>query len=967
MIKVGFEFVTDSSQFIVGVGDADTALDGLRDNTKRFQKESTVAFEQAATEADNMAKGVGDAAKQTGKFNEEAAKLGKTKNAVQQLKQEIKFYTAEAYKAGEGTKAFRENLEKAGKLKDQLQDLNAQVKSLSGNMGENFARSAGNSISLVTKGYEGLTAVQILAGKNNKAFEESLLKLQSLNALAGVAQEFAGIGDKITEIKLGAKAMFDGFVAGFNRVIAFAAANPFVAIAVGVGLLVSAVILLSDKFNLFSDSAERNADRVLDGLEKQKAATEEAIKAEIALNEAKGLGIAKLEKDLLDKKIKYNKEAITEIEKQDILYRQGKKELYDKLQADNKQLQQELLLIQTAAQTERERREQEQERAAALKTISIVESKYASIADLARASGKETISIEQAKLAEVNRVIAKELDRLEGERQRKLFLNKDEVAQIEALNAKKKQLENSLNIAIVQSRVQLSQMLNDLERRADNGQLSTLTGEALFERQKEIQLAELENLKQTIIKKGQETDKGYKLSSEQLQQFALIEQSIQQEASRKLLEFKATEAAKLAALAEKSANDRIRMLELEEQIKIDTVRAERKPDGISEEDFEKSKSTAILNIQKQAILDMLSAKLAAVDANVQLTKEQAEKEKEAIVAQAKATIAEIDGQLSKAAENNKFSLAKLLGATPEQLSAAVNALNQVAAAEKEFLQSKINNIDKEISKNQQLIDSRQKNIDNLNNQLQQEYQLRADGSASNINLLEQEIAQEEAAKQMALANDQKLKQQREKLARQQLITDTITQGSNLLVASSQIFATTAKDPVTTAIAALTVAAMIAAFAKTKSDAFKAVNENNFAEGVIDLQGPGTETSDSIRANLSKGESVMTAKETREHKKLFLGIREEDDRMITEGIMNLLKNRGISLIPDVAASFAEKRNHLNNLLTIGSGGMGLNDAHLLSMNKKFDVLLKQNSSKTYTDAKGNLIIQQGSHIRIVRNG
>src|SRR5690606_3432197 len=39
----------------------------------------------------------------------------------------------------------------------------------------------------------------------------------------------------------------------------------------------------------------------------------------------------------------------------------------------------------------------------------------------------------------------------------------------------------------------------------------------------------------------------------------------------------------------------------------------------------------------------------------------------------------------------------------------------------------------------------------------------------------------------------------------------------------------------------------------------------FKEGVIDLKGPGTTTSDSIPANLSRGESVMTAKETRASK------------------------------------------------------------------------------------------------------
>ena len=42
----------------------------------------------------------------------------------------------------------------------------------------------------------------------------------------------------------------------------------------------------------------------------------------------------------------------------------------------------------------------------------------------------------------------------------------------------------------------------------------------------------------------------------------------------------------------------------------------------------------------------------------------------------------------------------------------------------------------------------------------------------------------------------------------------------------------------------------------------------FAKGVVDLQGEGTATSDSISAKLSKGESVITAKETSKHKGLL---------------------------------------------------------------------------------------------------
>ncbi len=58
----------------------------------------------------------------------------------------------------------------------------------------------------------------------------------------------------------------------------------------------------------------------------------------------------------------------------------------------------------------------------------------------------------------------------------------------------------------------------------------------------------------------------------------------------------------------------------------------------------------------------------------------------------------------------------------------------------------------------------------------------------------------------------------------------------------------------------------------------------FRKGVIDLQGEGTETSDSIMARLSKGESVMTAKETREYKPLFMAIRE---KRVDPVLMNMI--------------------------------------------------------------------------------
>jgi hypothetical protein len=64
-------------------------------------------------------------------------------------------------------------------------------------------------------------------------------------------------------------------------------------------------------------------------------------------------------------------------------------------------------------------------------------------------------------------------------------------------------------------------------------------------------------------------------------------------------------------------------------------------------------------------------------------------------------------------------------------------------------------------------------------------------------------------------------------------------------------------PFSFVVAATTIATGLANVAKISSTK----NVPRFAEGVIDLQGRGTATSDSITARLSRGESVMTARET----------------------------------------------------------------------------------------------------------
>jgi hypothetical protein len=75
----------------------------------------------------------------------------------------------------------------------------------------------------------------------------------------------------------------------------------------------------------------------------------------------------------------------------------------------------------------------------------------------------------------------------------------------------------------------------------------------------------------------------------------------------------------------------------------------------------------------------------------------------------------------------------------------------------------------------------------------------------------------------------------------------------------------------TPAAAIAIAAD-AALAAVQIAAIDSKKYPGFKKGVLDLQGKGTGTSDSIHAMLSKGESVMTAEETKEHKPLFTAIR-----------------------------------------------------------------------------------------------
>lgn len=94
----------------------------------------------------------------------------------------------------------------------------------------------------------------------------------------------------------------------------------------------------------------------------------------------------------------------------------------------------------------------------------------------------------------------------------------------------------------------------------------------------------------------------------------------------------------------------------------------------------------------------------------------------------------------------------------------------------------------------------------------------------------------------------------------------------------------------------------------------------FKEGVIDLQGPGTATSDSIPARLSRGESVMTAEETTKYKPVLQAIRDNEfEAFVAKRYTDVMRKQsgnaglGSSFAENVSNSFDMQTAELATLL------------------------------------------------------
>ena len=165
-----------------------------------------------------------------------------------------------------------------------------------------------------------------------------------------------------------------------------------------------------------------------------------------------------------------------------------------------------------------------------------------------------------------------------------------------------------------------------------------------------------------------------------------------------------------------------------------------------------------------------------------------------------------------------------LGLDDEQFESLTSAASQAASfVVDQFSQA----ADARLKAAEELVEFRNSEIDDLNNRLDQEIEINKLGLSSNIDGIREQIAQEKALRDEALA-------EQNKAAKQKQAIETLTQTSSLLTASANIYASLSAIPGFGVVAATAaVGAMLTAFAATK---LKAADITKLAEGGL-LEGP----------------------------------------------------------------------------------------------------------------------------------
>lgn len=346
------------------------------------------------------------------------------------------------------------------------------------------------------------------------------------------------------------------------------------------------------------------------------------------------------------------------------------------------------------------------------------------------------------------------------------------------------------------------------------------------------------------------------------------------------------------------------------------------------------------------------------------------------------TQAEIDAQLdrvnavSKAVSEAKktkdvgsVGLGKLLGFDDEGSAEFAEIFDKSLELVKNFADAYIGLLDMQMAKKQELIDMENERIEELEDQLEREQSLADKGLANNVKAVTQELALKKAARDKDIADQKRLLKQKEDLQKAELLLDSITQVSDLISASTQIFKQFSKIPyVGVPLAIAMIATMFGAFAVAKVTAFNAISkkaEGGWVEGeshdnggrkYIAQDGSGV-------MELEGTEYVVKKKSARKYKNVVEALNKDDFSTVSiddTGFRNMLKGMGISLEDDTVKKSVNQATEAYNTQAIIINNSGHSDKYLRSIDQSTKFLAEKEMNKEET-------LYEDENVRIVKQG
>jgi hypothetical protein len=229
--------------------------------------------------------------------------LGEGAKSLKSLKQEFKETQKELDGLTAGSEKYVQTLKKLGKIKDDIGDLNQEIKAFNP---EGKVQAFGTVLSGVSSGFQAATGAAALFGGENKNLEKTLVKLQAVMAFTEGIKGLVSLGD------------------GFKVLGNIVKANPIflvigVLTAIGAGLyaLRNKIGVIGDAFEFLGEvittvvqagkdfldfigatsfASDEKADKIIKNAQREAVALEDRYDREIARAKAAGKETSQLEK-----------------------------------------------------------------------------------------------------------------------------------------------------------------------------------------------------------------------------------------------------------------------------------------------------------------------------------------------------------------------------------------------------------------------------------------------------------------------------------------------------------------------------------------------------------------------------------------------------------------------------------------------------------------------------------------------